>query len=89
MSKTMNWSSESEIKDDVRKLHDLHVNNLVGDVKANLRDFYWYINRRKKEKYFFSYFPLCSCLNLYSDKFKLTFISCWLLKFYVFCFCFL
>ena len=28
-----------EIKDDVRKQHDLHVNNLVGDVKANPRDF--------------------------------------------------
>ena len=37
-----------EIKADVRKQHDLYVNNLVGDVKANPRDFYQYINCRKK-----------------------------------------
>ena len=34
------------------------------------------------------YFPLCSCLNLLSDKFKPTYISCLLLKFCVICFCF-
>ena len=28
-----------EIKADIRKQNDLHVNNLVGDVKANPRDF--------------------------------------------------
>ena len=28
-----------EIKADIRKQHDLYVNNLVGDVKANPRDF--------------------------------------------------
>ena len=28
-----------EIKADIRKRHDLYVNNLVGDVKANPRDF--------------------------------------------------
>ena len=39
----------SEIKDDVRKQHDLHISNLVGDVKANLRDFYGYINSQKKD----------------------------------------
>ena len=33
-----------EIKADVWKRHDLYVNNLAGDVKANLRDFYRYIN---------------------------------------------
>ena len=38
-----------EIKDDVRKQHDLHVNNLVGDVKANPRDFCRYINSQKKD----------------------------------------
>ena len=38
-----------EIKDDVRKQHDLYVNNLVGDVKANPRDFYRYINSEKKD----------------------------------------
>ena len=36
-----------EINDDVRKQHDLYVNNLVGDVKANPRDFYWCINSQK------------------------------------------
>ena len=38
-----------EIKADVRKQHDLYVNNLVGDVKANPRDFYRYINSKKKD----------------------------------------
>ena len=38
-----------EIKADVRKQHDLYVNNLVGDVKANLRDFCRYINSQKKD----------------------------------------
>ena len=37
-----------EIKADVGKQHDLYVNNLVGDVKANSRDFYRYINSQKK-----------------------------------------
>ena len=39
-----------EIKDDVRKQHDLYVKNLVGDVKANPRDFYRYINSQKKRQ---------------------------------------
>ena len=38
-----------EIKADVRKQHDFYVNNLVGDVKANPRDFYRYINSQKKD----------------------------------------
>ena len=38
-----------EIKADVRKQHDLYVNNLVGDIKANPRDFYRYINSQKKD----------------------------------------
>ena len=37
-----------EIKDD-KKQHDLYVNNLVGDVKENPRDFYRYINSQKKD----------------------------------------
>ena len=37
-----------EIKAAVRKQHDLYVNNLVGDVKENPRDFYRYINSQKK-----------------------------------------
>ena len=39
-----------EIKADIKKQHDLYVNNLVGDVKANPRDFYRYINSQKKKK---------------------------------------
>ena len=36
-----------KIKDDVRKQHDLYVNNLVGDVKANPRDFYQQSEKRQ------------------------------------------
>ena len=39
-----------EIEADVRKQHDLYVNNLVGDVKAKPRDFYRYINSQKKRQ---------------------------------------
>ena len=39
----------SEIKADVKKQYDLYVNNLVGDIKANPRDFYRYINGQKKD----------------------------------------
>ena len=38
-----------EIKADIRKQHDLYVNNLDGDVKANPRDFYRYINSQTKK----------------------------------------
>ena len=38
-----------EIKADVRKQHDLYVNNLVAVVKANPRDFYRYINSQNKD----------------------------------------
>ena len=39
-----------EIKaDEKKKQHDLYVNNLAGDVKANSRDFYLYINSQKKD----------------------------------------
>ena len=38
-----------EIKADVRKQHDLYVNNLVCEFKANPRDFYRYINSQKKD----------------------------------------
>ena len=38
-----------EIKADVRKQYDLYVNYLVGNVKANPRDFYPYINSQKKD----------------------------------------
>ena len=39
----------TEIKANVRKQHDLYVNNLIRDVKANPRDFYRYINSQKKD----------------------------------------
>ena len=38
-----------EIKADVKKQHDLYVNNLVGDIMANPRDFYRYINGQNKD----------------------------------------
>ena len=38
-----------EIKADVKKQHDLYVNNLVGGIKANCREFYRYINGQKKD----------------------------------------
>ena len=41
-------SLRKEIKADIRKQHDLYVNNLVRDVKANPRDFHRYINSQKK-----------------------------------------
>ena len=37
------------LKDSHHVQHDLYVNNLVGDVKANPRDFYRYINSQKKD----------------------------------------
>ena len=37
-----------EVKVNVKKQHDLYVNNLVGDIKTNPRDFYRYINGHKK-----------------------------------------
>ena len=42
-------SLRREIKADVKKQHDLYVNNLVSDIKANHRDFYRYINSQKTD----------------------------------------
>ena len=42
-------SLRKEIKADVKKQHDLYVNNLVGDIKANPRDFYRYIYSQRKD----------------------------------------
>ena len=42
-------SLKREIKADAKKQHDLCVTNLVGDIKANPRDFYRYINSQKKD----------------------------------------
>ena len=38
-----------EIKADVKKQHDLYVSNFVGDIKANSRDHYRYINGQKND----------------------------------------
>ena len=38
-----------KIKTSVKKQHDLYVNSLVGDIKANPRDFCRYINGQKKD----------------------------------------
>ena len=38
-----------EIKDDVRQQHNLYVNNLVGNFKANPQDFCRYINSQKED----------------------------------------
>ena len=43
-----NESLRREIKADVKKQNDLYVNNFVGGIKANPRDFYLYINSQKK-----------------------------------------
>ena len=45
-----NLNLRREIKTGIKKQHDLFVNNLVGDVKANPRDFYRYKNSQKKKK---------------------------------------
>ena len=42
-------TSRRETKADIRKQHDLYLNNFVGDVKANPKDFYRYINSQKKD----------------------------------------
>ena len=39
------------MKTDIKKQHDLYVNNLVGDIKTNPRDFYRYMNSKKKARY--------------------------------------
>ena len=47
-SRTKFETLRREIKADIRKQHhELYVNNLVGDVKANPRDFNRYINSQK------------------------------------------
>ena len=42
-------SFRREIKADVKKQHDLYVNDLVGDIKTNPRVFYRYINSQKND----------------------------------------
>ena len=38
-----------EIKADIKKQHDQYVNNVVGDIKANPRDFCRYIHSQQKD----------------------------------------
>ena len=52
-------SAEIRSKADIRKQHDLYMNNLVGDVNAYPRDFYRYISLHKQsEKRYPRYSPL-------------------------------
>ena len=39
-----------QIKNDIKKQHDLYVNKLVGDIKVNSKDFYRYTNSQRKER---------------------------------------
>ena len=48
VNRTKFESLRREVKADIKKQHDLYVNNLVGDVKVNPGDFYRYINSQKK-----------------------------------------
>ena len=48
-SKKISNDQELIQSDPTSSQHDLYVNNLVGDVKANPRDFYRYINSQKKD----------------------------------------
>ena len=42
-------SLRREIKADIKMQHDLYVNTLVGNIKANPRDFYQYIYGQQKD----------------------------------------
>ena len=42
-------SFRREIKADVKKQHDLYVNNLIGDIELNPTDFYRYIYTQTKD----------------------------------------
>ena len=42
-------SLRRQIKADIRKQHDMYVNNLVGDVKTNPRDFCRYSDNQRKD----------------------------------------
>ena len=37
------------MKTEIKKQHDLYVNNLVGDIRANPRNFYRYTNSQRKD----------------------------------------
>ena len=50
VNRTKFESLRREVKADIKKQHDLYVNNLVGDVKVNPGDFYRYIKSKKKKK---------------------------------------
>ena len=48
-SQVVQKPEQNLISADIRKQHDLYVNSLVGDVKANPKYFYRYINSQKKD----------------------------------------
>ena len=47
--KTRFQELRKEIKTDIKKQHELYVNNLVGDTRANPRNFYRYTNSQRKD----------------------------------------
>ena len=47
--KTRFQELRKKIKIEIKKQHDLYVNNLVGDIRANPRNFYRYANSQRKD----------------------------------------
>ena len=47
--KTRFQELRKEIKTEIKRQHDLYVNNLVGDIRANSRNFYSYANSQRKD----------------------------------------
>ena len=49
MLKTRFQELRKKIKTEIKKQHDLYVNNLVGDIRSNPRNFYRYANSQRKD----------------------------------------
>ena len=47
--KTRFQELRKKIKTEIKKQHNLYVNNLVGDIRANPRNFYKYANSKRKD----------------------------------------
>ena len=47
--KTRFQELRKEIKTEIKRQHDLYVNNLVGDIRANPKNFYRYANSQRKD----------------------------------------
>ena len=67
-------SLRREIKADMKKQHDLYVNNLVDDVKANPRAVYRFIDSQKRHA---KYSIQTVHLSFYKEKFKFHICSEW------------